>query len=282
MGVTGDDLFAEILMLRTADPRTIVLLEGASDCQALDTHIDAAVAHTLPGYAKTTVERAIELADSGQVQRVLAIVDLDWVGVLSGPLESANVVYTDHYDLDATVFLSDDIMTRVVATTTDRDRLDAYLTRVGSSLREIVVRMAGKIGLGRFVSCRDRLEVPFRDFPTHVAITQANDDVDLAQMVTIALGRSREPMIQQTEFLGRVKKTLNETGDLSRYCSGHDIAAVLAHLVRHCLGGGALSRQTMEQFGRAALSCAALKQTALYGDVVAWAREANTRVWSCE
>jgi hypothetical protein len=282
MGVTGDDLFAEILMLRTADPRTIVLLEGASDCQALDTHIDATVAHSLPGYAKTAVERAIELADSGQVQRVLAIVDLDWVGVLSAPQESANIVYTDQYDLDATVFLSGDVMTRVVATTTDRNRLDAYLTSAGSSLREIVVRMAGKIGLGRFVFCRDRLEVPFRDFPAHAAIAHTNDDVDLAQVVTVALGRSREPTIQQTEFLDRVKKALDEAGDLSRYCSGHDIAAVLSHLVRHCLGGGAMSRQTMEQFGRAALSCAALKQTALYADVAAWAHEANTRVWSCE
>jgi hypothetical protein len=280
-GVTGDDLFAEILMLRTADPRTIVLVEGPSDCQALDAHVDSMAAHTLPGYSKTAVERAIRLADSADVERVLAILDLDWVGILQTPLASTNVVYTDLYDLDATVFLSGDVLTRVVASTTDRERLKAYLDSAGLTLRDAVVRIAGKVGIGRLVSCRDGLEVAFRDFPVHVALTASDDDVDIVQLVTVALGRSSASSVQQTEFVVKVKATIEATPELDRCCCGHDIAATIAHLVRSCWGGNAVSRATMEKFGRAALSCAALQQTALYSKVTDWGIATQTRVWSC-
>jgi hypothetical protein len=280
--VTGDDLFAEILMLRTADPRTVVLLEGPSDCQAVDAHVDDTAAHTLPGYSKTAVEKAIQLADAASLERVLAILDLDWVGLLEQPIASVNVVYTDYYDLDATVYLSADVMTRVVGTTTDRDHLATYLDTVGLSLREIIVRLAGKVGVGRFISCRDELHISFRDFPVNAALTANHDDIDMAQMVTVALGRAHSPSVQRTEFLAKIRGRLDATTDLSRYCSGHDIATVIAHLVKNRWGGSNVSRATMEQFGKAALSCAALQQTAVYEKVAIWATRAGTRVWSCE
>ena len=281
-GITGDDLFAEVLMLRTADPRTIVMLEGPSDCQALDTHVDNTAAHTIPGYSKAAVERAIQLADTAALQRVLAILDLDWVGLLDQPLVSANVVYTDAYDLDATIFLAADVMARVVATTTDRERVETYISLAGLPLRDTVVRIVGKVGLGRFISCRDRLEIPFRDFPVNIVLTENRNDVDMQQMVTVALGRAGNSSVHQADFLTKIRETLNTTRELSRYCSGHDIATVLAHLVKSRLGGNSISRATMEQFGKAALSCAALQQTVLYSAVATWATQAETRVWNCE
>jgi hypothetical protein len=281
-GMTGDDLFAEILMLRTADPRTIILLEGPSDCQAIDAHVDDLAAHTLPGYSKVTVERAIQLADAAALDRVLAILDLDWVGLLEQPLASLNVVYTDSYDLDATIFLSADVTTRVIGATTDRELVATYVNTVGLPLRDVVVRMAGKVGVGRFVSCRDGLDVSFRDFPVHVTLTMTHDDIDMPQMVTVALGRARTPSIQRTDLLTRIREIVAATADLSRYSSGHDIAAVLAHLAKGRWGGGNVGRSTMEQFGRAALSCAALQQTALYEKVAMWATQAGTRIWNCK
>jgi hypothetical protein len=280
-GVTGDDLFAEILMLRTADSRTVVLVEGPSDCQALDAHVDSTAAYTLPGYSKTAVEVAIHLVDSADVERVLAILDLDWVGILENPMASANVVYTDRYDLDATIFLSGDVLTRVVASTTDRERLKAYLKSADMTLRDAIVRIAGKVGVGRLVSCRDGLEVTFRDFPVHVALSASNDDVDVVQLVTVALGRSSTSSVDQTKFVAKVKSAIDATHELDRCCCGHDIAATIAHLVRTCWGGNVVSRATMEKFGKAALSCAALQQTILYAKVADWGDAAQTRVWSC-
>jgi hypothetical protein len=281
LGVTGDDLFAQVLMLRTADPRTIVLLESSADCQAIDAHVDDVEAQTIPGYSKTAVEKAIQLADAAPLERVLAILDLDWVGLLDQPLSSLNIIYTDRYDLDATIFLTSDVMTRIVSATTDRDNVDSHLKSTGLSMREIVLRIAGKIGIGRFVSCRDKLEVSFRDFPVHVVLMADQDDVDVTQMVTTALGRARTSTIAQADFVARVRKMLTEVTDLSQYSSGHDIAAALAQLVKGPWRGSNVSRVVMEQFGRAALSCAALEQTMLYASVTSWARESGTRVWNC-
>lgn len=279
--ITGDDLFAELLMLRTADLRTIVLLEGPTDCQALDPHIDAAYAHTLPGYSKTAVERALELSDQHAVGRVLAVLDLDWVRLLEPALTSANVVYTDEYDLETTMLLAGDVLARVVSSTTDRDRVQQWRERSSASEEDRVIRIAGVVGAGRFVSCRDGLELNFRGFPVHAALTADEADVDINQLATIAIGRSTASKADQSGFVSVVRAELAKHRSLQRFCCGHDTAATLAHFIQRVWGGGAVSAKTVEQFLRAAFGCSNLQSTRLYTAVETWAASAGTTVWSC-
>lgn len=213
-GMTGDDLFAQILMLRTADSRTVVLLEGGSDCKALDVHIDETMAVTLPGGSKSAVVAAIELVDSQSVARVLGILDRDWVGLIYDPMASPNVVYTDRYDLHATILLVDDVMPRIVTAITDRGKVQEHLGDAKMSSGDVAVRIAGVVGLGRFVACRDDLGVYFRHFPVHEAVAPSGTEIDIAQMVAIALGRSREPGIDGGTFTSSIRTLLDSQPDL--------------------------------------------------------------------
>src|SRR6476469_6664888 len=99
-GLSGEDIFAELLMLRTADHRTIVLVEGPSDCRALDPHINEEESRTIPTFSKSALERVVALVDDEDFERALGILDRDWVDVLHPPVASDNVVYTDDYDLE--------------------------------------------------------------------------------------------------------------------------------------------------------------------------------------
>lgn len=280
-GITGDDLYAELLMLRTADQRTVVLLEGPTDCQALDPHVDQSHAHTVPGYSKSAVQRALELADDHAMSRVLAVLDLDWVDELDAPLTSPNVVYTDDYDLEITMLLAGDVLARVISSTTDRDRVEAWRNRTGTTEQEQVIRLAGVVGVGRYVSWRDRLQVNFRSLPVHAVLTGDSSDVDVTQLATVAIGRSTASTADQASFVSAIRSETSSHASLRRFCCGHDAAAALAHYIQRLWGGGGVSGKTVEQFIRAAFSCSSLQGTRLYAAVTAWAASAGTVVWCC-
>lgn len=144
-GLSGDDIFAELMMLRTADARTFVLLEGPSDCRALDPHVESRSARTLPAYSKSALERTITLVDRRGLERTLGILDRDWVDVIYPPMESDNVVYTDDYDLDATILLSGDVFERLISSVTNRERREAHMVHHASSAEDSVVTVSARI-----------------------------------------------------------------------------------------------------------------------------------------
>src|SRR5664280_1216328 len=75
--LTGDDLFSEIVMRRTADPRTVIVLEGPSDCVTLDIFLDDTSCYSIDANGKSSVLRVIECSETTSTKRVLGVVDND-------------------------------------------------------------------------------------------------------------------------------------------------------------------------------------------------------------
>jgi hypothetical protein len=278
--LTGDDLANEIGMLRAAlDARAFVLLEGPNDCRALDPHIDEASAMSFAAHGKRNAERAIELLEARGFEHVLAVLDRDWVDMLDPPLSSANVVYTDDYDLDATVMLAGTVLERLVSALSDRDRREAHLSSVGLDAEHLALQLAGPIGLLRFLSRRDGHELRCEDFPVHEAIASTRASVDIQQICVIAVARAVRPNIAASAAGVFLTAELENQTDLRAYCCGHDLAAVLSVLVRHW--GGSASRSMLEAVSRAAFGCADLATTSLFAAVRDWAQSVDVSVWSC-
>lgn len=279
--VTGDDIFAQIQMLRTADQRAIVLLESDADCGALDPHITDQTARTLPTWSKTALLRAIALVDQHRVEHVVGLADRDFDGVLFAEAESELVIYTDRYDLDATIILSGDILQRLLSSFADRAKLQAHLKRLGNSSTDVIVNMAGPIGYGRYVSIRDRLEVRFEDFPVNACAEGSEGSTGISALSDVAISRSKQPTCDGVELARRIRAGLKRAGNLQQYCSGHDLAAVIAHLVRTEWGKAKVSRELIEHAARAAFDCESLKSTAFYKHVHEWSTNVGVTVWEC-
>jgi hypothetical protein len=278
--LTGDDLYALLLMLRQVDKRVFVIVEGDTDCQALDPHLDPEVAVSFPGHSKTVITRAILIADKECTGQVLAILDRDWVGLLDTPLESENVVYTDDYDLDATIMLSGTVLDRVLSSHTDRERRSAHLLHAGSSARDLLIRLSGTLGLLRWLSERDRMALYLKDFPIIDVLSPTHDAVDLASLAFIAVKRSKHSRVLEETIETAIVSEQAQWADLRRYVNGHDLSSAAAGLCAKRWGGRA-GKKAFESAARAAFSCADLKTTALYKDVLSWSRTAGTPVWSC-
>lgn len=280
--LTGDDLFALVKMLRTSDNRTVVLLEGGTDCDALEPHIDTEDAYALPGHSRTTVERAIELVDQTDTERVVALVDRDWTTVLFPATESANLFFTDLYDLDATILFEGDVLERVLSSLTDRERRRNDLDELKVSARELLIQLAGVMGVGRYVAVRDELEIRFRELPAHACVDSAHCRIDISALAIVAVRKSKEPKCDEGQLANFIREQLQEEeDDLLRFCSGHDLAAQIASLARTKWGGAKISADLVERTLRAALDCQTLKMTTFYAEMRQWASDANTSVWSC-
>lgn len=277
--ITGDDLFAQILLLRAADPRTLVLVEGGSDCDALDPHIDPEVAQSLPGRSKQAVERAIALVDEKQHERVVALVDRDWDGDLTPMLASSNVCYTDLYDLDATIILMGDVLERVLSSLADRQARSAHVDRLGLTERELLIRLSGVVGIARYVSVRDCLEVRFAEFPAHSCIDVDQGVVNISEMAVVAVGRSKSPCCDAVQLAEQVRAELGNDPDLERHCNGHDVAAHISALIKAEWGGAKLSAKMVEKVARAAFDGVNLRRTRFFKAISEWAGQADTRVW---
>src|SRR3569833_432884 len=151
--ITGDDIYAQMLMLRMSDARTFLLLEGEDDQRALDVHIDDESAASINCFGKPNVMRAVGIADERQTRRVLAIVDRDWDDRLGGQSSSPNIVYTDWYDLDATIASIEGVVDRIVYANGRKEDIKADIEESQhGSARDMIVAADSMVGLLRFLS----------------------------------------------------------------------------------------------------------------------------------
>jgi hypothetical protein len=161
---TAADLFVELMMIRGVDGRTLFVLEGETDCAALDPHIDERACDTVPGNGKTVVLGAMHLINENSVERVLALVDADLDGVVGGAPPIPNVIRTGLYDLDAEIFFAGAVVERVIASHTDRKlrRSDGATTQ---AVVDAVTELASSVGLLRLCSDRHGYGLKIRRFP---------------------------------------------------------------------------------------------------------------------
>src|SRR4051794_19033266 len=111
--LTGDDLFSEIILLRSDDDRAIILLEGPSDCRALDAHLNEDQCKSIPAHGKDLVINAVELANQNGITGIVGVLDQDYDHLFGLPSSRANIVYVDAHDLDSLVFYAPTVASRV-------------------------------------------------------------------------------------------------------------------------------------------------------------------------
>lgn len=280
--LTGDDLFAEILLLRDQG-KVVVLVEGPDDMGVLDPHICEEGAYLIPGYGKSSVEYVIDQADALDLAFVLAILDRDWVDIAEDAKNSPNVVYSDLYDLDATVISSGDVCRRVVGSFCDMSGLRRHVARTGvQDFIHFAIQPSLAIGVLRLISHEQGLELSVRNFPVAQVMDVDGGPVDIKRMILIAVSKSASHEVNLDEvtlaesITGRISQITNPL----RYCSGHDLATALSVVMRQRWDCHVRASVIVKAI-RAAFSCADLMSTQLYRDVERWAEGRNTTIWTC-
>src|SRR5664279_4734502 len=273
--LTGDDLFSEIVMRRTADPRTVIVLEGPSDCVTLDIFLDDTSCYSIDANGKSSVLRVIECSETTSTKRVLGVVDNDAELPARWPHSDhpRNLVWTEYYDLDAEVLYAGTVFERLVASHGDRDKL------ASSSLeerRDALERLAAPISLLGQLSRQHRLELVVANHPLHASINVDRLTVDVARMVTITKAKSVGCRVSVGEVVALVNSALTSSTP-SALLNGHRLFDALALLLGSRWGSLSLTGAGLERIARAALTYADLQTTAVHDRITSWGVEAGTR-----
>jgi len=98
--LSGADIMAELLLIRSNFAGTLLILEGETDCRLFDGLINGNKCKTIPGHGKDSVLEAIQEAGMAALGGVAAIVDADYWHLEGVDAPAANVFMTDDHDLE--------------------------------------------------------------------------------------------------------------------------------------------------------------------------------------
>jgi hypothetical protein len=98
--LTGEDVAAEIKMLRTKSSGAIAIVEGDYDELIFRKFFDVTLCAIFPAYGKQNAIDAIKILDTEGVRGVIVLVDADFDRLNGSTPDSSNVFLTDNHDIE--------------------------------------------------------------------------------------------------------------------------------------------------------------------------------------
>ncbi|MEU7461823.1 hypothetical protein [Streptomyces griseofuscus] len=279
--MTADDILSHVMMLADTNDLLYLLVEGDTDCSVIDPHIDITMCDTLPSGGKTVVLGAVRMAREEGFDRLAAVLDLDWTDLLYPKTQDDDIFFTDHYDIDATVFFREQNVLRVSGSYANRVQLRSYVANSGyPTLHEVVERIAFPIGLLRFISEKHRLQLNLRDFPISLVLNDDVNGIDMDNLLDLSLKRSRKGDECREEITRLYWESESEVTNYRRYCSGHDLLTALATILHRKCGSKA-SIDAISRAIRGAYSCSDARESPLFLSISKWGASRGKEILTC-
>jgi len=276
--LNGDDLYAELIMLRTNDTRYFIVVEGVADVAVLDRFVNLEDCLPVPAHGKVNAQACLTRVIEDGFPEVFAILDRDWLGLLSGGLKDERIVYTDDYDLDACIFFADGVYMGIASSFCAGSGF-----RVGAAgctwgeLQEACIEMAFPVGFLRYISERDGLGLNLTKFPLAEALD--NDlSVDLSSLVDLAISRTKGGAFSRDHVLAVLGTERSMVNNRARYCAGHDLAKAFSILIKK-RWKAKVGADLIERSARSALTPQGMQEMKMYSNVAKWVYGTDKRIW---
>ncbi|MFD7813346.1 hypothetical protein ACFV6E_10430 [Streptomyces sp. NPDC059785] len=276
--LTGDDLYAELIMLRTNDSRYFIVVEGVADVAVFDRFMDLDHCIPIPAHGKGNAHICLERVIRDDFSGVFAILDKDWFELLPGDLEDKRIIYTDHYDLDACIFFSDGIYEGIAGSFCAGSGFRHGTPGCTSDdLQRACIEIAFPLGALRYLSERDGLGLNLSNFPLG-EVMNSDLSVNLTSLVSIALARTKGNNISTHGVEDALRQEMKTVRSRIRYCSGHDLAKAFSILVKQ-RWKRKIGADVVERSARAALSAVEIKKWMMYRHAKKWIMGTPRKVW---
>lgn len=277
--IDGDTVFTVIKMMRQVDSRTVVLVEGVEDTAIIDPHLDATFCRSEIGYGKKNALEAAKLANDNGIGKVLTVVDRDFDCAAELKQKAPHVSVSESYDLESDIFhRCSCVLRRVVSAHTNRDALNKHLQSVRLEMGELIVEIAGCVGVLRRISIRDALGLRLDKFPMHPLIDAHQASRLTEEVSALAVSRSNSASISTEELSSLLKSRMTEY-DLRDSCCSHDIVNLLSALISKKWGGPS-GADALGRAYRSSVDWECFDQLPVCADLRAWGRELNAPVWA--
>lgn len=276
--LSGETLFATVLLTRQATSELILVVEGDDDHFLFEAHINQGDVRLLRGTGgKNNVLRAAAIAEQQQLRGVRFFVDSDFDALASPPIAyPENVTTSSNHDILMDVLFAGQVLLDRVIDTHCRSVRLAGTTFSTPDVREQALALAAALVPLRVASEAEGWELRLRDFPLGNVSSLPATTTELA---AIAIGRSSTSLDVETvaNEVTRLSERLPQPRD--PFVGDHDFFSALSRVLRdHGVTAGARSLLTAFLAG---LLCAHLGATDWYVELVGWGRAHGKMTFSC-
>jgi hypothetical protein len=268
--VTASSIAAEIILLRAAARKTILIVEGGTDERLLSVFVDSAECDIVISYGKENALKALAIARHKNITGLLCILDRDYLEYLSGLPDDKDIIFTDEHDIEM-MLIKSFAFDRLLAEMGSQEKLQEILGR-GSNPRQIIRDTAHHIGIFRLLSLRDGLNLTFHKL-RYSFVHRASLSIDLSEMIDEVFNSSLRRCEDKAALMRAIEDWNAKPHDPWLICSGHDLTAILGKALLSLFGSHstqAIRRDEIESKLRMAFSAEDLRATNLFIAVVQW------------
>ena len=266
----GGSVAAEVVLLRDAADKAIMIVEGPSDCRLLDKFVDPGACELVIAHGRENLLSASDLIDGLDFQGVLSLIDKDYDDVAGVDRVGPNRVVTVERDMECYLFKSA-AFEAVLCELGSRSKIRA-LAQVGTDFRKRIVDATTPLGLLRAHSARERLDLKFSSLD-YSFIDRRSLAVDVKALAADVWRKSRRPGTPPDDWERLFDLSDVAPQERDALCRGHDLTAVLAIALRSLLGtlsAREATRETVEAFLRASYSFDEFTGTDLFEALHDW------------
>lgn len=261
---------AQVRLVRQADKRTVLVLEGETDARVFDRFIDKEACDIEIGFGRKNVIEAIDLLEDEGFVGVIGVADADFDRLLGVEHNLENLCLTDCHDLDLSIFASS-ALERYLAEHADPKLLSAACKGDLQEFRRLILTTSLELSCCRLASEKYGLRLYFKDL-RHDQYVDLSLTVDVQLLTNDVIQRSNTRCT--VDQLGRlIVAETDADHDLYQLANGHDVAAVLGIALRKLLGARRVEQtwaSEIEAGLRLAFDWEAARGTALFGCLRAW------------
>ncbi|MFD7618159.1 hypothetical protein [Streptomyces sp. NPDC059802] len=272
-------------MLRNYDAEaTILVLEGDSDAHTLKHCLARDVVKLVIANGKKEVIEAVEFSDEQSLSGVLGVVDADFVDLVEERSSSANVFYTDLYDLDAMVFFAGTPIDRCIEAFgkySDLKEESDGRESLSSEVRESAVAMAAQVGFFRMYSMQGGHHMTLDRFPFETIFSGSDYEVDVRTLKDVLPRKCTGIAICESDVDEWIDRSSNEAIPVARVSQGHDLFKCISYVAKN-KWGIAVKAETWEGVARSHWNMRLLSETSLFSQVSAWVQTFGYSVWRAD
>lgn len=234
----SNDLASEARMARSLDPRTVLVVEGATDARFFERFVDHEHCYVLAAHDRQRAVAVVRLLSATQFSGVLAIIDADF-GRITRTLEAEPyILFCDGHDLEMMLIRSK-AFDRVVAEHCSETKLSALLAtrKPEILLSTLLAQVCLPFGALLLVSLRENVGLKFEDLTFKDFVDKERLDIDLPELIRSVMNKSTLHDSQLAERLEKqVQADLNLSPQIWDMSRGHDCVEMLAFAFRYTIG----------------------------------------------
>lgn len=235
------ELLNEIRMRRSLYNRpdlSLLVVEGETDCRFFRPMLDEKACKLLPVQGKPAAKELIDIAMAENISGVLTIIDPDYDRLLGRLKSHPNIIYYDENDFEMMIIHSSSFDKAMREYLTAEDLAPLLQLTGFSSLRELVLDRAGRIGLLRFLSAKHTWDLSFSELNEYDKEKKENSfkqfveantlAIDAEKLLRVVLNASPNPRVSYEKAHEAYEKAIGEMPSWEQYCNGHDATALIA------------------------------------------------------